>query len=121
MNAIEWLNFLDKLSILISVGVDAIVLCHVFPAFRRTRNRAFLLIAIACVLSILELLSDRTISVKGRSTPALILFGTLRQLSYFANCIVWCIGIVLLARPYLANYQGTFPESDRRDSPPDLP
>ena len=96
-----WLNFLTKLSLLVTVAVDATVLCHVFPAFRRTKNTAFLLIAIACVLGIIDTVYDHTANLQGISVSSYIVIRTLRRFAYFADCICWCIGIVLLARPYL--------------------
>src|SRR5437763_14239163 len=60
-----WLRFLTDVGLLITVGVDAIVLCHVFPAFRRTKNRAFLFIAIACVLGIIDSVYDHTVTLQG--------------------------------------------------------
>jgi len=103
----EWLRFLFNLSLLISVGVDVIVLCHVFPAFRRTRNRAFLFIAIACVLGIADTVWDHTVALQRMSDHDYIILRTLRRFAYFADCILWGIGIVLLARPYLAEQQVT--------------
>src|SRR4029077_13614592 len=96
-----WLRFLYKFSLLISVGVDVIVLCHVFPAFRRTKNRAFLFIAIACVLGIVDSVYDHAVPLQAVSDHDYIILRTLRRFAYFANCIFWCIGVVLLARPYL--------------------
>ena len=101
----EWLRFLFKLSLLISVGVNVIVLCHVFPAFRRTRNRAFLFIAIACVLGIVDTVWDHTVALQRMSDHDYIILRTLRRFAYFADCIFLGIGIVLLARPYLAEQQ----------------
>jgi hypothetical protein len=97
----SWLGFLSNLSLLITVGVDVIVLCHVFPAYRRSRNRAFLFIAIACLFGIVGTAYDHLVILRGVSDPNYTIIRTLRRLGYFADCIFWCIGIVLLARPYL--------------------
>jgi hypothetical protein len=96
-----WLNLLTKLSLLVTVAVDAAVLCHVFPAFRRSKNTAFLLIAIACVLGIVDTVYDHAADLQGISASSYIVIRTLRRFAYFADCICWGIGIVLLARPYL--------------------
>jgi hypothetical protein len=101
----EWLRFLFNLSLLISVSVDVIVLCHVFPAFRRTKNKAFLFIAIASVLGIVDTVWDHMAASQRMGDPGYVILRTLRRLAYFADCIFWCAGIVLLARPYLAEQQ----------------
>ena len=106
-NFMEWLRFLSNLSLLISVGVDVIVLCHVFPAFRHTRNRAFLFIAIASVLGIVDTVWDHTVALQHLSDHDYIILRTFRRFTYFADSIFWGIGIVLLARPYLAEQRVT--------------
>ena len=107
----EWLRFLFNLSLLISIGVDVIVLCYVFPAFRRTRNRAFLFIAIACVLGVVDTVWDHTVALQSVSDHDYIILRTFRRFAYFANCIFFGMGIVLLARPYLADQQVTSPQT----------
>jgi hypothetical protein len=104
-----FLKFLTDVSLLITVGVDAIVLCHVFPAFRRTKNRAFLCIAIASVLGIVISVYDHTVIPRGASQDAYVLTRILRRFAYFTDCIFWCVGIVMLTRPYL--YGSAHPDS----------
>ena len=96
-----WLQFLFRLSLLVSVAIDVIVLCHVVPAFRQTRNRAFLLIAIACILGIVDTVCDHTIGLKEMTGSEYTVCRTLRRFSYFADCILWGTGIVLLTRTFL--------------------
>ena len=98
----EWLRFLFNLSLLISVGVDVIVLCQVFPAFRRTKNRAFLFIAIASVLGVVDTVWDHMAAPQRMGDPGYVLLRTVRRFTYFADCIFWGTGMVLLARPFLA-------------------
>jgi hypothetical protein len=113
-----WLMFLYNLSLLISVGVDAIVLCHIFPAFRRTRNKAFLFIAIACVLGIVDTVWDHTGRLQATTDHSYIVLRTIRRFTYFANCIVWCIGVLLLTRSYLAGQFIAPPNSGPTEEPP---
>src|SRR5262249_10178385 len=72
-----------------------------------TGNRAFLFIAIACVLGIVDTVWDHTIALQRMSDHDYIILRTVRRFAYFADCIFWGIGIVLLARPYLAEQQVT--------------
>ena len=95
------LKFLYELSLLITVGVDVMVLCHVFPAFRRTKNRAFLFLTIACVIGIVDTVLDHTVSLRDVNDQTYIFYRAVRRLTYFTDCILWGVGIVLLARPYL--------------------
>ena len=96
-----WLRFLSNVSLLVTVGVDAIVLCHVIPAFHRTKNKAFLFIAIAAALGIIDTVHDHTVTLGDVTAYGYIFVRTLRRFAYFTDSICWCIGIVLLARPYL--------------------
>ena len=109
-----WLNFLYNLSLVITVGVDAIVLCHVFPAFRHTKNRAFLFIAIACVLGIVDTVYDHMVSLRGVSEHEYIVLRTLRRFTYFADNICWGAGVVLLARRYLPGSPAAKNDNDNR-------
>jgi len=100
-----WLEFLHKLSLMIGLGVDAVILYYVVPAFRRTRNIAFLFIAIACVVSVIGTVSDCTVDYRGLSESDYILFKTLRYFGYCLDFIFWAIGVVLLVRTALAGLQ----------------
>jgi hypothetical protein len=100
-----WLRFLFEFSFLVTVGADAVVLCHVFPVFRRTKNRAFLFIALACVLGIIGTVCDHTIGMHEMTGNNYIVYRTIRRFSYFADSILWATGIVLLARPYMNDGQ----------------
>jgi len=110
----QWLQFLFKISLLITVGADLIVLAHVFPAFRRTKNKAFLYISIACVFGIIDTVCDHLDVLQALQGDAYVIYRTLRRFGFFADIIFWTIGIVMIARPFLADSQPTKPEDDPR-------
>ncbi len=97
----SWLRFLSFLSLSITVAVDILVLCHVYPAFRRTRNKAFVFLAIACALGVIDTVYDHTVSLQTLSDHDYIIARTFRRFTHFVDEILWCIGVVLLVRPYL--------------------
>ena len=97
----SWLRFLYHLSLVISVAVDAVVLCHAYPAFKRTRNRAFIFIVIACTLGIIDTVYDHTVNLRALGGHDYVVALTFRRFTYFADMICWGIGMVLLVRPYL--------------------
>jgi hypothetical protein len=112
----SWLRFLSHVSLVISVAVDAVVLCHVYPAFRRTGNKAFVFIVIACALGIIDTVYDHTVTLRFLSDNDYIVARTFRRFMYFADMICWGIGMVLLVRPYLKNpaQPGAPPNAARR-------
>src|ERR1017187_747187 len=114
----SWLRFLSYLSLVISVAVDAVVLCHVYPAYRRTRNKAFVFIVIACALGIIDTVYDHTANLQALSAHDYIVARTFRRFMYFADMICWCIGMVLLVRPYLANAGPVATEQAQPGAPP---
>ena len=116
----SWLRFLFHLSLVISVAVDAIVLCHVYPAFRRTGNKAFLFIVIACALGVIDTVYDHTVDLRPLSGDEYIVARTLRRLMYFSDMICWCIGMVLLVRPYLATAGPVATEQAQPGAPPNV-
>lgn len=97
----NWLRFLSFVSLLITVAVDTLVLCYAYPAFRRTRNRAFAFLAIACALGIIDTVYDHTFNLQTLSDQDYIIARTFRRFTYFADEVLWCIGVVLLVRPYV--------------------
>ena len=98
-----WLSFLNNLSLLVTVGTDVIILCHVVPAFGRTKNKAFLFLAFACLLGIVDSVYDHTLASRVRRLEydIYVAISTLRRFAYFVDCIAFTTGIVLLLRPYL--------------------
>jgi len=102
-----WLDFLYNLSLLITVGADILVLCYVVPAFRRSKNRAFLFIAIACVVGIIDTICDHAVDARSLSESGYIVFRTFLRCGYFTDITFWALGIVSLTRTVLAGSQPT--------------
>ena len=97
-----WLRFLNQLSLMLTVGADVLILFYVYPAFQRTRNKAFVLLGIACVLGIIDTVYDH-VAVTGRMTdPGYILARTFRRFTYFANVILSTTGTLMLVQSYLS-------------------
>src|SRR5262249_25750737 len=103
---------------------DTIVLCHVYPAFRRTRNKAFVFLAIACTIGVIDTVYDHTVSPRTLSDHDYVAARTFRRFTYFVDEVLWCIGVVLLIRPYLnppapSVGEGTQPEAPPNSGPPE--
>ena len=97
-----WLRFLNQLSLVISVGTDVLILFYVYPAFQRTRNKAFVLIAIACVLGIIDTVYDHIVVTTGMSNSDYIFARTFRRFTYFANVVLSTPGTIMLVQSYLS-------------------
>src|SRR5665213_797668 len=108
----QWTHFLWNVSLLVSVGAALTILAHVFPAFQRTRNKAFLFISIACVFGLIDTVCDHLGFSQSLQGDDYIIYRTLRQFGYFADITLTTIGIVMLARPFLADSKTTKPEDD---------
>jgi hypothetical protein len=114
-----WLRFLSQVSFLIIVAVDAVVLCHVYPAFRRTRNKAFVFIAVACVVGIIDSVYDHTVNLQALNNHDYIIARTFRRFTNFADNIFWGLGVVLLVRSYLNTRASITSEGAQPDPVPD--
>jgi protein-S-isoprenylcysteine O-methyltransferase Ste14 len=97
-----WLKILFYTSYAITVIADVTVLFAVWPAYKRTRHRAFLYIAAALVLGIFDTVCDHTLGQSDMSPAQYIPYRTIRRFAYFADIILWATGLILLTRSYLA-------------------
>jgi hypothetical protein len=97
-----WLWILFYLSYAFTVIGDAIGIAVVWPAFKRTRHRAFLFLAAAFVLGIFDTICDHTIGTIEMAPAQWVAYRTLRRFSYYADIILLVAGVVLLTRSYLA-------------------
>jgi hypothetical protein len=93
---------LSYTSYAVTVVADIIGLAVVWPAYKRTRNRAFLLIAAACALGIFDTVCDHTIGGTHMPHGQFVAYRTLRRFTYYADVILIVSGVVLLTRAYLA-------------------
>ncbi len=99
-----WLRFLFWASYVITVVMDAAALAVVWPAFKRTRNRGFLLIAFAFALGIFTTVCDHTLATTRMSQLEWIFYRTIRRLSYFGDIICISVGVIFVTRSYLAQF-----------------
>jgi hypothetical protein len=99
----NWLVFLSRLSLLITVAADLTVFFHVYPAFRRTGNKGFLLVALACILGIIDTICDHTIGLQHLEGSTYLAYQAVRRLAYFAGTILWATGIVQLTKLFLSH------------------
>src|ERR1700731_1137891 len=98
----SWLTFLFDFSYVVVVVVGVTVLFCVLPAYKRTRNRAFLYLTFAYMLAIFCAVSDHTIGLWHMSHQQWVSYRTLRWFAYFAAAILHAIGLILLSRSYLS-------------------
>jgi hypothetical protein len=94
------------------------ILFYVVPAFKRTKNRAFLWIACASLLGTFDTVCDYTIGIGSyrRGHPEYVTYRTFRKFTYFADCIFAATGVVLLARDAIKVSQSNSSEDNDRDA-----
>jgi hypothetical protein len=97
-----WLQFLSYASYAITVIFDIAALVVVWPAFKRTRHKAFLLLAAGCALGVFDTICDHTIGLTHMPLGQYVLYRTLRRFAYFTDIVVTMLGIILLTRSYLS-------------------
>ncbi len=97
----SWLRFLSYVSLSLTVAVNVIILCYAYPAFRRTRDKAFVFLAVACALGIVVTVHDHTVIPQSSTDHDYIIARTFRRFAYFVDEILWCTGLVLLIRSHL--------------------
>src|SRR5438046_46920 len=102
--------------------MDAVALAVVWPAFKRTRNRGFLLIAFAFALGIFTTICDHTLATMRMSLLEWVFYRTIRRLSYFGDIICISVGVIVVTRSYLSQLkdsqssnQSLQPTADRSD------
>ena len=98
-----WLHFLSYVSYAVTVIADMIGLYVIWPAYKRTRHRAFLLLSAAFALGIFDTICDHTIGLMHMSFWEYLPYRTLRRLAYFADVILGLMGVILLTRSYLSS------------------
>ena len=103
------LTFLSNTDAVIHITADVVVIFYVFPAFRQTGQRAFVLIGSACLLGMFNTVCDHTIGRYPMASTDYLLYRTLRHLTYYVTVIFDTIGIVLLVQSYLRHFQAKPP------------
>jgi hypothetical protein len=86
----------------ITLVADLVVVSVVWPAYRRTRERAFFLLASGFALAIFDTICDHNIGHAHKSPLEFVAYWTLRRLTYCADIILVTWGVVLLVKLYLA-------------------
>jgi hypothetical protein len=97
-----WLSILYYISYAVTVVADIACLTVVWPAFKRTRHRAFLLLAAGSALGIFDTICDHTLGTIEMPRGQYVAFRTLRRFTYYADVILIVTGIILLTRAYLS-------------------
>jgi hypothetical protein len=98
-----WLKILFYTSYAVTVIANVTVLFTVWPAYQRTRNRAFLYLAAALALGIFDTICDHTLGQADMAPVYYIPYRTVRRFAYFADVILLATGLTLLTRSYLAS------------------
>jgi len=91
-----WANY-----IVVVVAAVSVLFC-VFPAYHRGHNRAFLYLAFAFMLYILDAVSDHTLAFWQVPHQQYLAYLVLRRLAAAATVIVLAVGIISLTRSYLS-------------------
>jgi hypothetical protein len=98
---------LTFLSFVVAVSANVAVIFNFIPAFRRTKNRAFVLIGFAALLGEFDTVCDHTIAIDMRGNPAYATYRIARRFTFMAGCVLGTAGVILLARA-----AGTFPKTN---------
>ena len=96
-----WLRLLSNLSAVVQITGNVIVMFYVFPAYRRTSHRAFLLIWLACLLGVFATICDHTIGLESMEPTQYLAYRTLRRITHFVDVGLDVVGVVWLTQSYL--------------------
>jgi hypothetical protein len=95
-------HYLFWIGFVFSVVVGVTVLFAVFPAYWRSRDRAFLYLAFAYMVGIYAAVTDHTIALWHVPGQQHLVYSILRRLVHFAEVILFAVGVVRLTRSYFA-------------------
>jgi hypothetical protein len=112
------LPVLVALSPVITITANVTILYYTIPAFKRTKNRAFLWLGFAALLGTFDTVCDYTLAVDlSRKSPSdYVTYRTLRKFTYFADCGFGALGIVLLARAAMSEIHSDDHSTNSRDT-----
>lgn len=108
------LDFLVGLSPVVTITANVSVLFYVTPAFKRTRNLAFLFLGCAALLGTFDTVCDHTVGLDSyrHGGSGYVAYRSLRRLTYIADCVLGAAGIVLLAQAALKEPQANRSKDD---------
>jgi hypothetical protein len=107
-----FLSFLSKADFVVSIVVDAIVLCLSFAAYRRTRLSAF---AFLIWNSLICIILETGLHLRSPSSAEdAVSFREWYRVGYFAETVLWGVGVVLLIRYVRRDFERKSPPNNAR-------
>jgi hypothetical protein len=111
-----WTSFVFDVSMVVTIICNVVVFYYVLPAYRRTKNRAFMWLTISSLLGIFGSVMLHTIGRQHLSHNDYIAYYTLRNLTYFIEAILGTVGLVQLTCQLTRVPEDPGAESDTRSS-----
>src|ERR1700677_1241814 len=96
-----WTSFVFDVSMIVTISCNVVVFYYVLPAYKRTKNQAFMWLTFSSLLGIFTSVMMHTIGLQHLSHNDYAAYYTLRNLTYFAAAILGAIGIVQLTLPFV--------------------
>jgi hypothetical protein len=97
----NWLHFLFNAEGAIQICVNVVVLYALFPAYKQTKHKGFLLLFYAYLIGTFNTICDHTIGLSNMSGASYVAYHSERRLAYIADCILATAGVLLIIRSYL--------------------
>jgi hypothetical protein len=114
----EWLRFIYNAGWVLQICANVVLLYSIYPAYKRTKHRAFLFLGYAYLISIFNTICDQTIGHNRMAGAGYFAYHTERGLAYIADTVLFTIGILLLVHPYLKSDVPAAPEASDIPKPP---
>jgi hypothetical protein len=101
MPAAAWLRFLYQAEGLAWIAVNVTVLFMIYPAYRRTKSLALLLLGWAYLIGAFDSICDDTSGLTRLFGTDYNIYHTFRRFSDIVICILSGTGLILLVRSFL--------------------
>jgi len=97
----SWLRFLHNAGWITQIAVNVTALYYIYPLYKRTRHKGFLLWGFALLVATFDVICDHTIGLSRMTGATYYIYFTARYLAYIAVNIVSVIGTILIIRSFL--------------------
>jgi purine-cytosine permease-like protein len=108
-STMTWLKFISSAEWVVQICANVVILCALYPLYKRTKNIAFLLLGYGYLIGTFNTICDQTIGLEHMTSAVYVGYRILRRLAYIADCLLCTAGLLLLLRTF---QQAAKPDSE---------